>query len=178
MTPPQAETDHNDLLYPDVGSEPRYHNTDAADGSGDSAFRDDAHYSEVEEDDDNDLDDQDDCTKCVLSLVALFAAIQDSCPMMTFFEAFRVAFGNLTVNPETSASHKVFYTSAARLLLASHLPRRMVLVLGGVIKVQEDPGEGEDLHDLCLVKEWDRLRLEAYQRAQQAKAEAEQHRYN
>lgn len=151
-----------------------YYDAEVADRASDSAFGDDAHYYEFEEEPDDELNDQDDCTKCVLSLVAVFARILDRCHMMTFYRAFRIAFRNLT---EISAFHKVFNTSAARLLLASHLPRRLVLELGSIIKVTEDLREGEDPPNLRLVKEWDRLRLDEYQQAQRAKAEADEARW-
>lgn len=103
----------------------------------------------------------------LLSVAEFIHQIHDDCSAMTFYSGFRTAL--LRMDPSRAPGRRL-YALVARLLLATDVPRRMVVNLGSAINYMGHLDNNLDPPDLLLVKEWDALRLEKYQREQQAHA--------
>lgn len=126
--------------------------------------------SRPSENDDDDIG----YTPYFLSLLDFIEHIQNKCSAKMFFDGFRAALPRVVFGGLPRDYH---YASTARLLVATGIPRRMVIDLGSAIndKLERHPDELKDPPKLLLVKAWDSLRLRAFERQleRQAQMEAE-----
>lgn len=106
----------------------------------------------------------------LLSVVRSIEQIRDKCSASAFFEGFKTAVPRLEFD---SPSGQILYASMARLLLATNVPRRMVIDLGSTIQHQDDLDNDQDPPNILLVKEWDSLRFRSYERQVRAQIELE-----
>lgn len=124
-------------------------------------FKEDSDFSnEKSEDEDTDYDDIRH-TPYLLSAVRSIEQMRDLYPPNTFSEGFKLALLRFNFD---SPSRQDLYTSTARLLLATKVPRGTVIDIGSILNPTSYFDNNHDPPDILLVKEWDSLRLRSYER--------------